>query len=457
MPPKPTTTAGATGTTPTSSTSSATSGSATTTSQAQTVKEVKAASTAARSTITQLCNTISETLNSSSPSELAVPTVLANLQSRLDKLEKARETLDRTYAQLVGLEGKSDEYEKTWQEYNAKADEPFINAMRHIAHAQAQTPGFKQEPPPSMVRPTTSTVAKANMALQPPLLTNQFTPVEVTVWLDRFEAYFRTSNFALALLPDQQMYLTSLMEPSLASIIRSRITADLRIFGEPSCVSEVRKYFLTRYPLFQRREKFFTHSFTGDVKDVLGFLQQLEDMAEAADLASLDTQGLVAFRALSAIQDVKLRRLCAREDNLTLERFRSLAVQRVRESENLTAQQNSPAQAMAVSGQVTCYYCDHTGHVIKDCRKLQRKIEQSKQGRTGKNSRPRQGSQSKEGERKNSSSTSKKNKKKSSYKKQQQANCIEEESKDSFSEHSSAGESDGECEEGDKNAYLVHF
>ena len=177
---------------------------------------------------------------------------------------------------------------------------------------------------------------KANSALKPDDLTLERSPVELTHWQQRFRAYYRTSNMDLLPPNDQKEYLNASLDHTVQGLLDARIVPGAAILEGPgSCFEVLRTLWLERYPLFQRRHQFFTIDFKGALTDLPQFMSKLEELAKSAEVQDLDASTLKAYKALSCVEDTELRRLCWREETLTLTKFRQLVIQRVREAENL--------------------------------------------------------------------------------------------------------------------------
>ena len=230
-------------------------------------------------------------------------------------------------------------------------------------------------------------IAKANMVLKPEPLTLDNTPTEMKTWIMKFKAFVNTSNIHTLPYMDQQAYLLQFLSVPLHNRIWPKLQPDMPLFSddpdEDTCMGILLSIFQERYPVYHRREIFFNAQFSGPISEIMSFIQKLENLAEAADLEALDMDSLIAYKGLSAVKDVELRRLCAREDVLTLQRFRQLALQRVREYTNLSGKDAAKTEKVAaVQGDrsnAQCFYCKRKGHWANDCQKKKR--EDSKKAR----------------------------------------------------------------------------
>ena len=106
----------------------------------------------------------------------------------------------------------------------------------------------------------------------------------------------------------------------------------------------------------------------------------MDELTTVAKIDKMSKSNVIAYHALSAITDKELRKACWKEDNLTMERFRVLALERVLEQGNISAlqlQTDVKAQ-LAVSDeilavrqrtwdQVVCWDCKQKNHYTTDC------------------------------------------------------------------------------------------
>ena len=215
---------------------------------------------------------------------------------------------------------------------------------------------------------------KANSALKPTMLTLEHNPVEMEEWIKAFEAYHSTSNMVKLKMSDQQAYFLQSLDPSITTLIRSEMTPGARLFGDEDqgcLVAILRRIFLQRYPIFARREQFFSRQFHGDIRELPAFMTMMHKERVAAEIDQLNANDLLAYRLLSAINDRELRKWCAREEVLTLDTFTRLAYQRVRELENLQKPSKQAANSYHSQSMLAvhdrCTYCNRPGHRVAEC------------------------------------------------------------------------------------------
>jgi hypothetical protein len=222
------------------------------------------------------------------------------------------------------------------------------------------------------------------MALKPTILSLENDPIELRAWTTQFNAFYRTSNIDQCTILDQQAYLVSYMDAHLKLTMTDNIALDTALFGNGGCFDVLERLFLERYPLFRRRETFFMADFNGHIREVVSFVAKLTKLAQSGECEQLGLDDLVTYKALSVVKDKELRRLCAREDNLTKARYCQLALQRAREVETFEEEKLKADSLNAISNtkDKECYYCGILGHIATDCRKRVRE-EALKQGTAG--------------------------------------------------------------------------
>ena len=100
---------------------------------------------------------------------------------------------------------------------------------------------------------------KSNAALLPETLRNDADPVTFDAWVELFACWYSSSNFDKASLKEQQMYLMSVLDSTLQSILRESITARTPIFGTAGvngCIEVIKREFEHLNPIFARRAAF---------------------------------------------------------------------------------------------------------------------------------------------------------------------------------------------------------
>lgn len=357
----------------------------------QEVIKLRSTAGAHKGHITRVSNALNAIIADTTPANVTSKNTANRLIQYLKQLEDQQAKLDDIYVKLIVLNPVNEGvYSKAIDDINKETEKVIsatVTLLGLIPDGDADLPADASQGGPR----TAASAAKANLALKPTELSLQCPPIQLPRWLQQFESFWRTSNLNVLSIQDQQAYFLQYMDAGLRTQVQSRITRVTPIYGAGhSCVEALKSLFKERYPTFQRRELFFELKHRGGPRELPGYLQQLEELADAADLHDLDRDTLVAYRALSGIADKELRRLCAREENLTLDRFRALLIQRVRESENLH-QATEGAGRMAIGDpilaatQLKCHYCGIKGHLKADCRKRMREEGQGGRGSGKKN------------------------------------------------------------------------
>ena len=323
----------------------------------------------------------------------------------LAKLEKMRDELHVQYETIAVAEPASAAAMTQSQETLETAVNPMIDAiMATLAKipastihevSQAQTAGPATGNAAADGKQRTGTIAKANTALQPPILTMENTPLELDAWIAQFRAFWRTSFLNTLSHLDQQAYLLQYMDPELRMMVAERISNEMKIFPGPdelhipeaACINVLKEVFLERYPQFQRRATFFsaTYSGKGDRTKLMAYCNKMETLAGIADLDSMTAQDLVAYKVLSSVDDTELQRLCAREVSLNLRILKVHIAAVMRESmsytpgsvQAITCDPMAKATAPSASSEdgppsyaeanLVCYNCNKEGHISKNC------------------------------------------------------------------------------------------
>ena len=322
------------------------------------------------------------------PESVKSHAILQNLQQLWNGIQFQRGIVTGMYQQIKNL----DATEAAWVEarlkdFNDKEDPKMQAYFVYLSKVPAETSaqvtlpappapdqgqggGGKKDPP------------KPNTTLKPDKLTLENSPVEYKHWSKRFRAFYRTSQLEKLNVMDQREYFNECLDASLAGIMEVKAPDALRVLSEDpterTCLSLLDQIWQDRYPLNVRRHAYFGLRFSGGMQDVQAFVSQLEELASVADIRTMTESNINAYRALSAIQDTELRKLCFNEPDLTMERFRILAMERVREDEQLKAfkkdvkvqQTSAETTVYAVTkANAICYRCAGKGHYAHECRK----------------------------------------------------------------------------------------
>ena len=135
-------------------------------------------------------------------------------------------------------------------------------------------------------------------------------PMELSMWIACFKAYFEASRLHALPLDQQQAFLRKYLNSNVWSAIKQHININTRIFKNPmdpeeeSCESIIEDAFQIHYPLIMRRHKFFTYERKGN-QTFTDFVSKLEELASAANLESMEMNDYKMFRIIAGLNDPK--------------------------------------------------------------------------------------------------------------------------------------------------------
>ena len=293
--------------------------------------------------------------------------MLPVFREQLTKMETLDVELEQQFGFLRNVQEAGRDLAETFKESKDEAKRTLTQARTELLQSMSRIDGAVKD-----------VFTKPNTSLKPEALTFDNTPTELDHWKTQFEGYYNTSRFSNLGQTEQEAYLISCLNSDVAAVLQSwketdrtkhnyviekRTVAGIEI---PSMLDLLDRMWLDRYPLFRRRHEYFTMEFQGSLRDLPKFLAKLEKAFRVAKVSELTADKLNAYRALSAIKDEELRRLCWREEDLSWDRLRSLAYQRVKEVENKNHGKSVREKANATK-EWKCYVCQKPGHMAKNC------------------------------------------------------------------------------------------
>ena len=107
-------------------------------------------------------------------------------------------------------------------------------------------------------------------------------------------------------IPDQQLYLQSCIEPVLFQKILNKIDDTTEIYGDDGCIQMLVTDFDQWWPLFNRRMTFFDAE-QGPQQNLSSFVDELEELAEEADIEDISLEDVLIFRILGGAHNLKIR------------------------------------------------------------------------------------------------------------------------------------------------------
>ena len=238
--------------------------------------------------------------------------------------------------------------------------------------------------------PTTGaqTVSKLQLGLKPEPLTKEHTPAEFRLWKRAFEAFYAASRLDRAGIEEQRAYLTQCLDKDMAMRISDKVAMGTALYGNNGVIHAVEKQFLSLYPLFSRRQKYFAYKQESGqaATDYMIKLKRLGDEADLSDM-TVDMQHMMKY--VCGINDEKLRSLLLALKTPTLAEMED-EFERYESSRAGIAALNKPGAAGGAAKKVAtakpkadkprtggngnqdgakkCTVCGRTGHPADQCR-----------------------------------------------------------------------------------------
>jgi transposase InsO family protein len=158
-------------------------------------------------------------------------------------------------------------------------------------------------------------------ALKPFRLKIDHNPAELRSWLNKFKAYYSTSQLHQFSVAEQHSFLFNITSVDLETRIREHdeYDIDLPVFGDAgSIISILTGEFLYRYPLFNRRLEYHRLEQVAG-QEFSNFGIRLRQKGDEADLHNMGVDEMYVFRYLTGVTDAKLRDRFLKLDNPCLE------------------------------------------------------------------------------------------------------------------------------------------
>ena len=238
------------------------------------------------------------------------------LKSILQAIDNAYKKVEASIDTLILLDEQTE-----LPKYEKAIDDEFNRTNDMVEHVTEQIVIFEKELMPSpRKRLTTDWSAdddkpvnrsKPMDSLKPKTLTREHTPVELTVWIKKFTAFFVGSAFEKATLIEQQAHFNASIDAFLVERLSQLIKPNTPVLPdaadiEKSCIDHLKDVFLIINPLFSRRMDYF--GFTqGKNQPFTEWYEKMLKRQDEADLPGLTVADLTAMRCLTGVSDPVLK------------------------------------------------------------------------------------------------------------------------------------------------------
>ena len=158
----------------------------------------------------------------------------------------------------------------------------------------------------------TEQTTKLDKLLQPKPLSLDSSLEALEIWITKLKVYFQSGKFEEMLPKTQFGYFANCIDDEITKMVMDRFRKesvnidDVTVFGNNGYLETVKKIFLTKYPLFTRRRRYFSMRQAG--MTALAFLHQVTRMGIEADTKKLDTESLDVFTYINNLDDESLKR-----------------------------------------------------------------------------------------------------------------------------------------------------
>ncbi len=170
---------------------------------------------------------------------------------------------------------------------------------------------------------------RAVSALQPRLEGNNPSPAEVTVFIDKFRAYYVASNFNKASPVEQRGYFFNCIPDNMYRAVKEKCDADTPAISEDAtaktCATILREEVLREHPIQERRATLFNARQTA-AQTFSEFITGLEQLAEEAEVNTMLADDVMCMLYITGVNDDKLREKFLEVDQPTKKKLQLVAV-----------------------------------------------------------------------------------------------------------------------------------
>lgn len=252
------------------------------------------------------------------PSETLLESLRALLEKLRDQLDKAVRMI-RYVQDLDGQAGGAnfDHYEDSMAEEQKRAAVAENGLLRAIAY---QEDALRPRQPAAAQAGPGNERYKPNEALKPALILRAHSPVELRIWVQKFEAFFVASRLHLAPIQEQHAYFRACVDEPLLARFNSRIGANTMVLEDPalpaaeSCMQFLKEEFKDQHPLVSRRHDFFKEM-QKPGEQFSDWAIRLKRLGDEAELVACTEDDLYVMRYLTGGLDERLRRRLLRVEN----------------------------------------------------------------------------------------------------------------------------------------------
>ena len=224
----------------------------------------------------------------------------------LTTLETKLADLEAGYSRLLALDpARAEQWDNEIDELGDRMNEAATLTRDAIADATRQAAA-----PPAQA-PQPGAGIKIKDSLRPDTLSREFNPVMLHGWYTDFSLYYESSTMERASLREQHGHFCRCLDPTLAQMMREKMTDDTPIFKQPdlpggvrpppSCMEILEAEFLHHHPMMFRRMTMLDlhHQKAEPTRD---FARRFND---AGDQCDLDNMTRHDFQIMCLIHNLK--------------------------------------------------------------------------------------------------------------------------------------------------------
>ena len=286
--------------------------------------------------------------------------VIAETQEKIEDLSKQCKSMEDFILKFINEGYDVSEWDATLIEFQEGAEKVIREARQQIQEAQDGIDKKKLAERPNKIDDT----------LKPPVLDNSTKPVKFEQWVAKFKAFVEANRILSMDVATQRAHLNNVIDSTIQLALAEIAHQDWPLYEtEDDDQQETQLYalqelFLQYHPVYKRRIGFFNHGPLEAGQSMSQYIQQLELLAESANLRNMTQEDLIVQQAIKGCTIPELRSKLTEEKTPTLNDIKDkIKTFEAWQVANSHLKQDASEQLLAVQSKKKkanfCFRCGH--------------------------------------------------------------------------------------------------